>query len=62
MNHLLKIIKEEYQKFISEYYNNNTYFKKEDELKQQIFDDFLFHNNFDFTKHIPWKVIPFARL
>lgn len=33
-----------------------------DEELGEIFDDFLYYNNDDMTKHIPWKVISFPRL
>lgn len=66
MKSLNKIIREEYVKFINEFYNDEdidySYFERQDEIKSGIFNDFLYHNNQDFTKHIPWRVIPYSRL
>lgn len=62
MNKLYNIIKEEFRKFICEYYDDGDYFELEDNLKLEIFQDFLDRNNANFTKHAPWNVIPFARL
>jgi len=36
--------------------------ERENELKSGLFNDFLYHNTLDFTKHVPWTVIPFPRL
>lgn len=62
MNKIHNIIKEEIRKFIKEYYDESEYFSLEDDLKMEMFQDFLYKNNNDFTKYAPWKVIPFARL
>jgi len=66
MKSLNKIIKEEYIKFLKENYDDNdvdwNYFEEQDDIKANIFRDFLYNNNPTFTKHIPWKVIPFLRL
>lgn len=66
MKSLNKIIKEEYIRFLKEEYDDDdadlSYFEREEELKHEILDDFLYKNNANFTKHIPWRVIPFARL
>lgn len=63
---LNRIIKEEYLKFLKEVYDDQdvdySYFNRQDEIKQNLFSDFLYHNTPDFTKHVPWKVIPFPRL
>jgi hypothetical protein len=65
---LRRLIKEEYIKILKEInYSHDedidyTQFDREDELKRELFDDFLYHNTPDFTKHVPWSVIPFARL
>jgi hypothetical protein len=62
------IIKEEYVKLLKEInYNREedidySQFEREDELKQGLFNDFLYHNNPTFTKHVPWRTIPFPRL
>ena len=63
MKSIYKIIKEECREFLREYYDiEDEFFTKEDEIKEQIFTDFLYNNNNNFTKPIPWTVIPFARL
>jgi hypothetical protein len=66
MKWLNKIIKEEYQKFLKENYDDEevdwSFYKRMDEIKQNIFYDFLYKNNQNFTKHVPWQVIPFPRL
>ena len=36
--------------------------ERESELKSGLFNDFLHNNTPDFTKHVPWTVIPFSRL
>jgi len=68
MAFLKRLIKEEFVKLLKEInYNHDeeidyAQFNREDELKQSLFDDFLWHNTPDFTKHVPWSVIPFPRL
>lgn len=62
MKNIYKIIKEEYRKFIREAYGEDDFFDKEDEIKREIFQDFLYKNNENFTKNAPWTVVPFARL
>jgi hypothetical protein len=67
MKSINRIIKEEYINLLREYEKDEedidyTYFNREDELKSELFSDFLYNNTPDFTKHVPWKVIPFARL
>ena len=57
-----KIINEELIKFINEDDIDYDFFEKEDSVKQSLFHDFLFNNNETFTKHVPWRVIPFGRL
>lgn len=65
---LRRIIKEEYVKLLKEInYNRDedidySQFEREDEIKREMFNDFLYHNTPDFTKHVPWTVIPFPRL
>ncbi|MFA5207333.1 MAG: hypothetical protein WC428_01635 [Candidatus Paceibacterota bacterium] len=65
---LRRLIKEEFVKLLKEInYNRDEdidydQFNREDELKHGLFDDFLYHNTPDFTKHVPWSVIPFPRL
>lgn len=55
------IIKEEIAKLIDEYFDYDN-LPSEYEVKHKIFTDFLYNNNPEFTKNIPWKLIPFARL
>ena len=68
MKKLSNLIKEEFFRFLKEYYDDEEYsiaeryYNLKDKLTEAIFDDFLYHNNADFTKHIRWTVIPFARL
>lgn len=63
-----RIIKEEFVKLLKEinYQHDEdidySQFERQDEIKQNLFDDFLYHNNPTFTKHVPWEVIPFPRL
>ena len=61
-----RIIKEEFVKLLKEAYNDDdidySQFERQDEIKQNLFDDFLYQNNPTFTKHVPWEVIPFPRL
>lgn len=65
---LRRIIKEEYIKLLKEInYGHDedidySQFEREDEIKRELFSDFLYHNTPDFTKHVPWTVIPFPRL
>ncbi len=62
---LFKIIKEELVRLLKENYDEDTiysYFEREDEIKSQIFYEFLNQNNENFTAHIRWKLIPFPRL
>jgi hypothetical protein len=55
------IIKEEFSKLIFEYDDDVDWdlYEKSDEIKMRIFFDFLYNNNEDYTKRIPWTVIPF---
>jgi hypothetical protein len=59
---LNKIIREEIVRFVNEDDIDYDFFEKADNVKQSLFDDFLFNNNEEFTKHVPWRVIPFGRL
>ena len=62
---IYKIINEEYARFLKEEYDENvyeTFFEKEQTIKNNIFGDFLYKNNSDFTKHVYWKLIPYLRL
>jgi hypothetical protein len=67
MKSIYKIIREEYLRFLNETYDDHddaaeSYFNREDEIKMELFQDFLYKNTPEFTKHVPWEVIPFARL
>jgi|ERR1035437_244399 hypothetical protein len=66
MKSLYKIIKEEYIRFLKENYSDDDidyeFFQREDEITRFLFDDFLYNNNADFTKNVPWTVVPFPRL
>lgn len=52
MNKLHKLIKEELVKFVKEYYEDE--YNREYEIKHNMFNDFLYKNTPEFTKHIPW--------
>jgi len=63
MKSIHKIINEELISFLSE--NDELsyeFFEAEDSIKEEIFGDFLWHNNQDFTKNISWQLIPYLRL
>ena len=63
MKSIKKIIREEYIKFLKEYDDiNYEYYEQEDEIKAWMFSDFLYKNTPDFTKHIPWRLVPYPRL
>lgn len=63
MNRLEKIINEEFNEFIREHYDEEDYshhYKyndKYDELLGEIFWDFLYDNNEDMSKRIPWILV-----
>lgn len=62
MNKLKKIIKEEVNKFITEYYDEEyevqeNYFEKYNETLREIFQDFLYDNDEQMTKRIPWMLV-----
>jgi hypothetical protein len=63
MKSIKRIIREEYIKFLKEYDDDGyEYAEREDEVKRWIFSDFLNKNTPDFTKNIPWRLVPFPRL
>lgn len=62
MKSIPKIIREEIRKFVREYYEEEDIYSWENEIKQNVFNDFLYRNNEDFTKTTPWNVIQFPRL
>ena len=63
---LFNIIQEEYYNFLKEYMKDDEVdwdlYEKRDEIKNNIFSDFLFNNNPDYTKHIPWRLIQYPML
>jgi len=63
MKSIRNIIREEVGSFLKEY-DDPMYdmFEAEENIKQEIFADFLWHNNQDFTKNINWQVVPYPRL
>lgn len=63
MKSIHKIIREEVGSFLKEN-DEQMYelFEAQDRIKDEIFQDFLYQNNQDFTKNITWQVIPFTRL
>lgn len=42
--------------------DEDAIFELQDELQYQMFNDFLYNNNEDMTKHVPWQLIKFPRL
>ena len=66
----MKTLNEERKRILSlmSFLNEATYqdvedvYTREDEIKRSLFHDFLYNNTPEFTKHVPWKVIPFSRL
>ena len=58
-----KMIREEVGSFLKEN-DEQMYelFEAEENIKQEIFQDFLYQNNQDFAKNISWQVIPYTRL
>lgn len=63
MKSIRKIIREEIMSFLKEN-EDEMYgmYEAEDNIKSEIFSDFIYNNNGDFTKNIIWQVIPFSRL
>lgn len=64
MKSIKKIIKEEITQFLKESDEdiNYEYFQREDEIKHWMFNDFLYKNTPDFSKKIPWRLVPYPRL
>jgi hypothetical protein len=59
------IIKEEVINFLKEYEGEEVdwdLYEKQNDIKFQILHDFLYRNNPELTKRIPWRVVPAARL
>jgi len=63
MKSIHKIITEEIGSFLKEN-DEQMYelYEAQDRIKEEIFNDFLYQNNQDFTKNIGWQLIPFTRL
>jgi len=65
MKHIKEIIKEEVFRLLEEYGDEESaiyrYYDIKDKLLGNIFTDFLYHNNQNFTKHVSWTVISFSR-
>ena len=63
MKSIPKIINEELRSFIKEVDEDiHDMYEAEDNIKEELFNDFLYNNNPDFTKHLTWQVVPYARL
>ena len=63
MKSIHKIIGEEVRSFLKE--NDEKMYElydARDRIKDEIFQDFLYQNNQDFSKNITWQVIPYTRL
>lgn len=65
-NKLSEIIQEEINHLLKEYSKDGDVdwdlWEKRHEIKHSIFMDFLFNNNPDFTKHIPWRLVQYPML
>lgn len=61
-----RIIHEEVIKLLNEYELGGEvdwdFYERFDEIKLNIFSDFLWNNNAEYTKNAPWRVIPYPRL
>jgi hypothetical protein len=63
MKSINKIIKEEVINFLKENSDYDyDYINREDEIKHWMFNDFLYKNTPDFSKKIPWRLVPYPRL
>ena len=63
MKSIPQIIKEEFRSFIKEIDEDiHDMYEARDNIMQEIFQDFLYNNNEDFTKNITWQVVPYTRL
>lgn len=63
---LNNIIQEEYYRLLKEYLKGDEVdwdlWEKRNEIKSSIFSDFLFNNNPQFDKHIPWRLVQYPML
>jgi hypothetical protein len=64
MNKLIQLINEEIHFLKEDEYDDVDWdlYEARDRVEELIFEDFLYRNNEDFTKHAPWTVIPFTIL
>jgi hypothetical protein len=63
MKSISKIVNEEVRSFIREIDETmDDMFEARDNITTEIFQDFLYKNNQDFTKNITWQVAPYPRL
>jgi len=64
----LKKLRNIYEELLKEYHTdadgeiNYEIFERMDNFKRNVLSDFLYQNNEDYTKNIPWRLIPFPRL
>jgi hypothetical protein len=63
MKSIPHIINEEIRSFLREVDETiDDMFEARDNIVQEIFQDFLYNNNQDFTKNISWQLVPYPRL
>ena len=63
MKTIPEIIKEEFRSFLKEIDEDiHDMYDARDNVQEEIFSDFLYNNNEDFTKNITWQVVPYTRL
>ena len=63
MKSILKIINEELISFLREVDETiDDMYEARDNITNEIYQDFLYNNNQEFTKNITWQVIPYTRL
>lgn len=63
MKSILKIINEEVRSFLREIDEDiDDMYEARKNIVDEIYNDFLYANNQEFTKNIAWQVVPYARL
>ncbi len=63
MKSIPKIINEEIRSFLREVDEDiHDMYEARDNIVEEIYSDFLYANNQEFTKNISWQVVPYARL
>jgi len=63
MKSIPRIIHEEVRSFLREVDEDiDDMYEARDNIVSEIFQDFLYNNNPDFTKNIVWQVVPYQRL